>query len=169
MFKAWNTDNPKHDPHNDSTNTKHGKLCGCVALVQGAIGWGLLLLRMWRRGGQTMQVQNSENLIWVRKEGNFVYTHFCNSFLCSIKSWMMFFLSCSSLTRLSMWFCSCLISVRAISMSLPINSHYNLDQGIFWSIYIQKVLWTKHSLANSESYCGKLLFHVDFHVDSKCQ
>ena len=74
VFKPRNADDPKHDPHDHSTDTKHGKLRRCVALVHGAIAGTFLPLRVWGRGGETMHVQGSENLVQVKQVETLCFT-----------------------------------------------------------------------------------------------
>ena len=123
VFKPRDTNDTNHDTTNDSSKTKENKLGGCVAFVVTAVNWSVPnCIWMGTRSCKTIFLHHSET-----KNDHYQAQCYCssmstysfNSFLSAVSFWIIFFLSLSSSIKLSILFWSCLISVRAISISLP--------------------------------------------------
>ena len=153
VFEPWDAHDPHHDPTYDCPEAEEDKLCGGVALVLAAVEAPSQRFIAGSTGGDAVELDNSDNcgLKYILQMCLFV-TYSCSLFRSSMRSSIMFFLFISSCSRLSIWFCSCLISVRAISMSLPKNRCF--FKSVFsWKrkrTYIQKVVLLRRNQTEFE-------------------
>ena len=66
-FEPRNANNSNHASHDDGTDAKEGKLCGCVAFVVDAIFVSILSLLFWPWGCEMVEINESKKYMQIYK------------------------------------------------------------------------------------------------------